>query len=346
MRRKWCRAIGGVLTVLVLPVAAGTAGAGAPKSLPEAVAKAWTDAEAKIGWMQPNEYGVQYFHPKSSGKAGELPGLLVYKLKPGLLAALPDMGVPFGLRLNFSGITDAGLKELAGLKSLRVLFLESTGVRGPGLKELAALPDLRQLELSYNPQVTGVGLKELATLKDLRLLQLRSTATSDAGLKEVAELKGLRKLNLSFTKVTDAGLGHLAALPRLEWLDLSGNVQGNPGFTDAGLKDVGRITTLKFLDLSSAPNVTNEGVKHLAGLQELHTLDLSYTKVTEAGLKDLAGLKALRRLNLHGVKMTPAGFKELATFKHLQALGIARTGLTGPVLQELKQALPGCQISD
>ena len=30
----------------------------------------------------------------------------------------------------------------------------------------------------------------------------------------------------------------------------------------------------------------------------------------------------------------------------LQSLGIARTGLTGPDLQELKEALPGCKISD
>src|ERR1700692_1986218 len=191
MPRKWCRAIGVVLTVLLLPAAADTAGTGAPKPLPEAALTAWKDAGAKVGWMQPNEYGVQYFYPKSSGKAGELPGLLVSKLKPGLLAALPDPAVPFGLRLSFSGITDASLKELAGLKSLRALFLNSTGVTGPGLKELAGLPDLRQLELSYNPQVTGVGLKELSALKNLQLLQLRSTSTSDAGLKEVAELKGL-----------------------------------------------------------------------------------------------------------------------------------------------------------
>src|ERR1700680_2412041 len=113
MRGKWCRAIGVVLTVLLLPAAADTTGTGAAKPLPEAIVTAWKDAGAKVGWMQPNEYGVQYFHPKSSGKAGELPGLLVSKLKPGLVAALPAPGVPFGLRLNFSGITDAGPKELA-----------------------------------------------------------------------------------------------------------------------------------------------------------------------------------------------------------------------------------------
>src|SRR5205085_1028625 len=110
MRRNGYRAIGVVLTLLLLPAAADTAGPGAAKPLPEAVATVWKDAGAKVGWMQPDEYGVHFFHPKSSGQAGELPGLLVSKLKPGLLAVLPDPGVPFGLRLNFSGITDAGLK--------------------------------------------------------------------------------------------------------------------------------------------------------------------------------------------------------------------------------------------
>src|SRR3954447_11515839 len=107
MRWKWYWAIGVVLTVLLMPAAADTAGPDAPKPLPEAVVTAWKDAGAKVGWMQPDEYGVDYFHAKNSGKAGELPGLLVAKPKPGLLAALPDPGVPFGLRLSFSGVADA-----------------------------------------------------------------------------------------------------------------------------------------------------------------------------------------------------------------------------------------------
>ena len=43
--------------------------------------------------------------------------------KEGVLAKLPDPGVPFGLCLNLTKVTDAGLKELAGLKSLQALYL-------------------------------------------------------------------------------------------------------------------------------------------------------------------------------------------------------------------------------
>ena len=45
--------------------------------------------------------------------------------------------------------------------------------------------------------------------------------------------------------------------------------------------------------------VTDAGLKDLAPLTQLQTLDLSETKVTDAGLKDLAALKQLRTLSLN-----------------------------------------------
>ena len=44
-------------------------------------------------------------------------------------------------------MTDAGLKELAGLKSLQMLNLDSTKVTDAGLKELAGLKSLQTLNL-------------------------------------------------------------------------------------------------------------------------------------------------------------------------------------------------------
>ena len=44
--------------------------------------------------------------------------------------------------------------------------------------------------------------------------------------------------------------------------------------------------------------MTDAGLKELAGLKNLQSLDLLYTKVTDAGLKELAGLKSLQSLAL------------------------------------------------
>ena len=70
-------------------------------------------------------------------------------------------------------ITDAGLKEvnLADFKSLTTLKLSYTLVTDAGLKELAGLKGLTTLNLGA-PNVTDAGLKELAALKSLTTLDL------------------------------------------------------------------------------------------------------------------------------------------------------------------------------
>jgi hypothetical protein len=57
-------------------------------------------------------------------------------------------------------VTDAGLKELARLKSLKELSLFKTHVTDAGLKELAGLMSLQFLDLRKT-KVTDAGLREL-----------------------------------------------------------------------------------------------------------------------------------------------------------------------------------------
>jgi internalin A len=105
-------------------------------------------------------------------------------------------------------VTDAGLKNLAGLK-LRSLQIPAEASTDLGLKHyLAALESPTHLFL-YKWKVTDAGLKELAGLKNLQDLSLYGTQVTDAGLKELAGLKNLRGLDLRNTKVTAAGVAAL-----------------------------------------------------------------------------------------------------------------------------------------
>src|SRR5262245_3292481 len=71
----------------------------------------------------------------------------------------------------------------------------------------------------------------------------------------------------------------------------------------AGLKAVARLKGLKTLELNRT-QVTDEDISLLRGCANLTNLDLNWTKVTDAGLKDIAALPRLTRLALTGTKVT------------------------------------------
>jgi hypothetical protein len=185
-----------------------------PIPLPADVVTAWKKASAETGWMWVDLVGRARVLPEGQVPTfGDLPVLRFITWKAGVLPDLPAPSMPFGLNLNLTAVTDAGLKELAGLKHLQALDLDSTGVTDAGLKELAGLKGLRALFL-FNTKVTDAGLKELAGLENLQILSLGSTKVTDSGLKNLAGLRSLQILDCAGTKVTDAGVKTLrSALP-------------------------------------------------------------------------------------------------------------------------------------
>jgi len=148
---------------------------------------------------------------------------------------------------NNPSVTDEGLKHLAGLSKLRVLYLYRANVRGPGIGHLPR--NVEFLTLTHSPladeglvsvknllrlstlrvgftNVTDRGLSNLSTLAALEDLELCNTDVTDAGLEHLRALKNLRVLSLEHTKVTGAGVARLQQalpncriLPSQEWLD-------------------------------------------------------------------------------------------------------------------------------
>jgi len=95
------------------------------------------------------------------------------------------------LNLANTGVTDAGLKSLAGFKNLRRLHLEKTGVGDEGLASVKGLVELQYLNL-YGTKVTDKGVASLAGLKKLKNVYLWQTAVTDAGAADLAKaLPGL-----------------------------------------------------------------------------------------------------------------------------------------------------------
>jgi hypothetical protein len=97
--------------------------------------------------------------------------------------------------LGFTKMTDEGLKELAGLKRLKVLYLHRTEVTDAGLKEVARVEYLEKLYLG-GTQVTDTGLLELNGLKQLQILDLRFTRVTEAGAADLQKALPRLKINL------------------------------------------------------------------------------------------------------------------------------------------------------
>ena len=108
----------------------------------------------------------------------------------------------------------------------------------------------------------------------------------------------------------------------------------NTNVTDTGLKVLAGLKSLQTLYLGET-QVTDAGLKELAGLKSLEALHLGETRVTDAGLKELAGLKSLKSLYLGETQVTDAGLKELTGLTSLQTLHLGETQVTDAGLKVL-----------
>jgi hypothetical protein len=126
---------------------------------------------------------------------------------------------PPGADLPPNAITDAGLVHLKGLKSLRSLTLGGLPITDLGLRALNDLPNLGGLYL-YGTQVRGPGLSRLKSLPAMAVLYLDGSAVTDEGLGALKGATNLQSLSLVGVPIAGPGLSHLKALPKLNWLDV------------------------------------------------------------------------------------------------------------------------------
>src|SRR5262249_50858972 len=152
-------------------------------------------------------------------------------------------------------------------------------------------------------EVSSAGFHHLASLPKLQELMLCSTKLDDQALRDAATFPKLQQLNCAGA-FTDEGLQPLAANESITELVIS-TTAAKP-FTNAALVHLGKMKKLKSLDLTMVMSfddqvkdkpwpepwaITNDGLRHLAGLTELEELGLMGNQITDAGLVHLRGLK-------------------------------------------------------
>lgn len=264
-------------------------------------------------------------------------------------------------------ISDAGLEKLRGKKTITHLdFSDCNQISSKGLEVVGTFEGLKLIRV-WGPNIKDDGLQHLKNLKQLRLVGLNDTAVTSAGLEVFKDKKELRELHLArCTQVRDDGVAFLAACTKMQRLYLR-----DTGISGAALQHLVNMKDLRSLDLSecASPGPDDASLAHLSGLTNLEELVLWRTTVTDAGIQHLAPLKKMKKLNLDKTKIKDgamdivAGFSDLEwlhigsnfpisddglkkLFKNskLKYINVTFDSFSDEVLEELKMALPECQV--
>ena len=205
-------------------------------------------------------------------------------------------------------MTDALLAEVCKVETLTAIGLGgSREVTDDGLRHLVKLPMLQYLDLS-GTSITDAGLQVVRHLPRLRMISLAGTRVTDEGARALAHCDDLVDVNLSCTAAGDGALRALAKTPKLRKLAIS--------LSDAGLPLLHELPVFKspgqnrpdwLLGRKSPPNhlslrgsFTDNGMRHLRGLDGLYSLDIDDARlaITAAGLEPLVSLQSLTALSL------------------------------------------------
>jgi tRNA A-37 threonylcarbamoyl transferase component Bud32 len=293
---------------------------------------AWRLRDGRVEPVGQGGDGVEPPAPKKGGpspeeaKAAEAFAKLGGRVRrDDLLPGKPVVAVD----LSRTKVTDADLRGLTACKSLTVLHLGHTSVTDDGLKHLAGLARLKTLALTQT-RVSDAGMEHVGGLKQLVALELQFTPVGDEGLKHLAGLTRLRTLSLYGTRVTDEGVEVVGRFKDLTFLSLD-----ETAITDAGLKHLTGLGKLEVLGLFSTWAVGDEGMRSLARMKRLRSVDLCGTRVTDRGVGALARRGRLASIRLAGTKVTDAGVKELARLKDLGVLDLTNTAVTDEGLKDL-----------
>ena len=98
------------------------------------------------------------------------------------------------------------------------------------------------------------------------------------------------------------------------------------------------------LSLAKMP-VQNADLAFVKIFEHLHTLNLNFTDISEVGLKELAGMKELMVLSISGTKLKAAGLASaLKAIPNLKKVYVWDAGLSREDIQILQKQLKGIQV--
>lgn len=169
------------------------------------------------------------------------------------------------------------------------------------------------------------------------------TADAEEGIKEIAlpTVAAADAGALDKVRATGALALPLAQNTNLLMVEFTSNASQ---ITDQQVALLAPIAE-QIYDLNLAnTKVTDDGLKALDGMKNLHRLHLEKTAVSDAGLAHIKNLKGLEYLNLYSTGVTDAGILDLSTLKGLKSLYVWQSKVTDSGADALKKHLASVAI--
>lgn len=284
--------------------------------------------------------------------AADLPGSAVERRIESLEGRVErdERGRIVGVDLASKWVTDDDLALLGELDQLSRLRLDYTWISDLGMKHLTLLPKVRELSLSYCDYLTDGAVAAIKDWKELEVLDLEGTDVTSRSFEHIAGMTRLRVLRVGHSRVEDEGFENLAPLERLEELSIGGNKMSGRALPLLKL-----LPALRRLDLGGRQRtdsglwslaLSDFNLDALAELTELESLDLRELPIGDAGVARLAALVNLRELNLSGTAVGAEGLTALAELPNLETLHLWRAEAVDDRAAEALAAFDGLETLD
>jgi hypothetical protein len=254
-----------------------------------------------------------------------------------------------------TGVTDAGLKQIAQAGSIRWLRIGTGGFWGPGLAELAKMPRLERLCLEGTTALSDRHIQYLEGLTQIKSLTLWGGCNNltDASLASIGKLRNLEELHfiMCSPRFTPASIAHLKDLKKLKKVDFSDTwtVPEGAGYADDAMRQLAAV--LPGLEsIEGAGILSAKGVQALAIFRDLKCVDLtlkdhhhgyhgptgfshlselhlleelrvnSETALSDADLTSIESLGRLKVLVIGSTEVTDRGLASISKLKQLEEL--------------------------
>jgi hypothetical protein len=106
--------------------------------------------------------------------------------------------------LRNSRVTSADVSAMAGLKFLKVLYLDRAELTDSNVSALSQMSALETLSLKYT-RLTDDGLAQLVRLGNLRVLYLTGVPITDKAITTLSSMSTLQELYVRWTRISMSG---------------------------------------------------------------------------------------------------------------------------------------------